>query len=101
MNKLETFPWDAADHLETKEDIAAYLEAALEDGDPALVAAVLGDIARSKGVTNIARETGLGRESLSGRMSNAVESSSARFLFILMRNCCTDRINKLCYSLYQ
>jgi probable addiction module antidote protein len=44
--------------------MAAYLEAALEDGDPALVAAVLGDIARAEGMTRIARETGLGRESL-------------------------------------
>ncbi|MFM5888120.1 MAG: addiction module antidote protein, partial [Dolichospermum sp.] len=44
--------------------MAAYLEAALEDGDPNLVVAALGDIARSKGMTNIARETGLGRESL-------------------------------------
>ena len=44
--------------------MAAYLEAALEDGDPALVAVALGDIARSKGMTQIARETGLGRESL-------------------------------------
>jgi probable addiction module antidote protein len=48
----------------SKEDIAAYLEAALEDGDPNLVVAALGDIARSKGMTNVARETGLGRESL-------------------------------------
>ena len=64
MNKVSTYLWDAAEHLETKEDIAAYLEAALEDGDPSLVAAALGDIARSKGMTNIARETGLGRESL-------------------------------------
>jgi probable addiction module antidote protein len=64
MDKLKTFPWDAAEHLETKEDIAAYLEVALEDGDPALIVAALGDIARSKGMTQIARETGLGRESL-------------------------------------
>ncbi|MFM7885817.1 MAG: addiction module antidote protein [Pseudanabaena sp.] len=64
MTTIQTYPWDAADHLETKEDMAAYLEAALEDGDPALVVASLGDIARSKGMTNIARETGLGRESL-------------------------------------
>ena len=61
---IQTYPWDAADHLETKEAMAEYLEAALEDGDPALVVAALGDIARSKGMTNIARETGLGRESL-------------------------------------
>jgi len=64
MATIQTYPWDAAEHLETQEDIAAYLEAALEDGDPNLVVAALGDIARSKGMTNIARETGLGRESL-------------------------------------
>jgi|SRR4051812_20773263 probable addiction module antidote protein len=59
-----TRPWDAAEHLETEEDMAAYLEAALQEGDTALVAAALGDIARAKGITQIARETGLGRESL-------------------------------------
>ena len=64
MNKVPTSLWDAAEHLETQEDMAAYLEAAFEDGDPNLVVAALGDIARSKGMTNIARETGLGRESL-------------------------------------
>jgi probable addiction module antidote protein len=64
MVKTKTKPWDAAEHLEIEEDMAAYLEAALEDGDPALVAAALGDIARAKGMSEIARETGLGRESL-------------------------------------
>lgn len=64
MAKIRTKPWDAADYLETGEDMAAYLEAAFEDGDPALIAAVLGDIARARGMTQIAREAGLGRESL-------------------------------------
>jgi len=64
MAKTKTSPWDPANHLKTEEDMAAYLEAALEDGDPALVAAALGDIARAKGMTQIAREAGLGRESL-------------------------------------
>jgi probable addiction module antidote protein len=64
MAKPRTRPWDPAEHLETEEDMAAYLEAALQEGDPALVAAALGDIARAKGITQIARETGLGRESL-------------------------------------
>jgi len=64
MEKTETRPWDPAEHLETEEDMAAYLEAVLEDGDATLVAAALGDIARAKGMTQIARETGLGRESL-------------------------------------
>lgn len=62
--KTKTLPWDAAEHLETEDDMAAYLEAALEEGDASLVAAALGDIARAKGMTAIARETGLGRESL-------------------------------------
>ncbi len=64
MTKTNTRPWDVAEHLETDEDMAAYLEATLEEGDPALITAALGDIARAKGMTQIARETGLGRESL-------------------------------------
>jgi len=64
MAKTRTKKWDAAEHLRSDEDTAAYLEAALEDGDPALVAAVLGDIARAKGMTEVARQAGLGRESL-------------------------------------
>ncbi len=64
MVKIVTTPWDPADHLRNDEDMAAYLEAALEEGDPTLVAAALGDIARAKGMTQIAREAGLGRESL-------------------------------------
>jgi probable addiction module antidote protein len=64
MKKITTSLWDASDHLESEEDIIAYLEAALEDGDPALISAVLGDIARAKGMTQISKRTGLGRESL-------------------------------------
>ena len=64
MTKTKTSPWDAAEHFETDEDMAAYLEAALDVGDPVLITAALGDIARAKGMTQIARETGLGRESL-------------------------------------
>jgi probable addiction module antidote protein len=64
MAKTKTLPWDPAEHLESEEDMAAYLEAAFEEGDSALVAAALGDIARVKGMTELARETGLGRESL-------------------------------------
>ena len=56
--------WDASENLETEDDMVAYLESALEDGDPALINAVLGDIARAKGMTDIAEKTGLGRTSL-------------------------------------
>ena len=55
-----TSPWDAADSLETKEDIAAYLDAVLEDGDTDLLKAALGDIARARGMTEIAQAAGLG-----------------------------------------
>jgi len=64
MPKTQTTAWDPAEHLNTEDDMAAYLEAALEDGDPTLVAAALGDIARAKGMSQVARQAGLGRESL-------------------------------------
>jgi probable addiction module antidote protein len=53
-----------ADHLETEEDIAAYLDAAFEEHDTSLIAAALGDVAGAKGMAQIARDAGLGRESL-------------------------------------
>ena len=55
---------DSAAFLKTDEDIAHYLEAVFEDGDPRLVAAALGDVARAKGMAQIAKAAGLGRESL-------------------------------------
>jgi probable addiction module antidote protein len=64
MGKIQTEPWDAADHLKTAEEMAAYLEAALEDGDPVLIKAALCDIARAKGASQIARESGIEQESL-------------------------------------
>lgn len=62
--KIETRPYDPVRYFKTEEDMAAYLEAALEDGDPAVIAAALGNISRAKGMTKIARKAGLGRESL-------------------------------------
>jgi probable addiction module antidote protein len=61
---LKTTRWDIADILKTKKDIVAYLDAVLEDGDPELLKAALGDIARSKGMTELAKTAGLGRSSL-------------------------------------
>ena len=83
MPKTKTTPWDPADHLETEEDMVAYLEAALEDGDPTLVAAALGDIARAKGMTQIAREAGLGRESLYKALSPAGNPEFATILKVV------------------
>jgi probable addiction module antidote protein len=62
--KIKTIPWDSAAYLKTDKDIANYLEAVFEDGDPALIAHALGDVARAKGMAQIAKATGLGRESL-------------------------------------
>jgi probable addiction module antidote protein len=61
---IQTTRWDVSEHLDSEEAIVAYIEAVLEDGDPALIAAALGDIARARGMSQIARETGLSRESL-------------------------------------
>lgn len=49
---VTTSPWDAADHLDSKEAILAYLEAVFEDGDPALIAASINDVARAKGLAS-------------------------------------------------
>lgn len=83
MAKTVTTPWDPADHLRTDEDMAAYLEAALEEGDPTLVAAALGDIARAKGMTQVAREAGLGRESLYKALSPAGNPEFATILKVV------------------
>src|SRR5437868_1764492 len=64
MKQATTKLWDAAEHLDAPGAAVAYLDAALEDGDPCLVTAALGDIARAQGMTKIANATGLGRESL-------------------------------------
>lgn len=64
MPKTATTLWDPAEHLTSTEAKVAYLESALQEGDPALVAAALGDIARASGMSQVARDTGLGRESL-------------------------------------
>lgn len=66
MSKTKTSRYDVADHLRTPGEMAAYLEASIEEanGDAAFIAKALGDIARAKGMTQVARETGLSRESL-------------------------------------
>lgn len=55
----DTTRWSALDHLDSDEEQAAYLDAALDDGDSGLVATVIGDIARARGVTRFAEETGI------------------------------------------
>ena len=62
--KLKTSKWDAVDYLKTDQDMADYLEAAMEDGHPAVIATAIGNIARAKGMTQVARKAGIGRVSL-------------------------------------
>jgi probable addiction module antidote protein len=66
MAKTVATRYDVAEHLRTPEEMAAYLEACLEEahGDAAFIAKALGDIARAKGMTQVARDAGLSRESL-------------------------------------
>ena len=80
MAKIKTTKYDVAEYLNTPEEMAAYLEACLDEanGNAAFVAKALGNIARAKGMSEIARETGLSRESLykslSGERSPSFET---------------------------
>ncbi len=66
MGKTKTTRYDIAEHLRTPEEMATYLEACLEeaDGNAPFIAKALGDIARAKGMAQVARDSGLSRESL-------------------------------------
>ncbi|MBK8307820.1 MAG: putative addiction module antidote protein [Gammaproteobacteria bacterium] len=66
MGKTKTSKYDVAEHLRTPEEMAAYLEACMEeaDGDATFIAKALGDIARARGMSQVARDAGLPRESL-------------------------------------
>ncbi|WP_313083951.1 addiction module antidote protein [Pulveribacter sp.] len=83
MSTIKTRPFDAANYLRDEADIAAYLQAAVEDGDPALLAAALGDIARARGMTQLARDTGLSRESLYKSLSGERAPSSDTLFKVL------------------
>ena len=83
MAKTLTRPWAASDYLENEEDIVAYLEAAFDDGDSRLITAALGDIAKSKGMTKIASEAGLGRESLYKTLSHDGNPSFSTVLKVM------------------
>jgi len=83
VGRVRTRYWDAAEYLETEEDVVAYLEAALEEQDAALFAAALGDVARARGIARIARATGLGRESLYKALSPDGNPELATILKVL------------------
>jgi probable addiction module antidote protein len=85
MGKTITTRYDVAEHLRTPEEMAAYLEACLEEanGDAAFIAKALGDIARAKGMTQVARDAGLSRESLYKALSGDRSPSFDTILKVL------------------
>mgnify|MGYP000082402416 CR=1 FL=1 len=68
---VKTTPFDAAAYLQTEEDILYYLEAAMEGNDPKHIASALGDVARSQGMSEIAKKAGLGRQALYSALSES------------------------------
>lgn len=76
MTKSKTRAFDAANYLDTEEDIAEYLRQVLVDNDPVELAAALGDIARARGMSKLAADTGLSRESLYKSLSGERAPSS-------------------------
>lgn len=86
VRRKETFTrWDAADYLRSAADMAAYLEACIEEAgdDPALIAAALGDIARARGMTKMAHDTGLTRENLYKALSPRGNPSMSTLLKVM------------------
>jgi len=86
QRKKEAFSrWDAADYLKSDDDMAAYLQACLEEAsdDPSLIAAALGDIARARGMVQLAKETGLTREGLYKALSKDGNPSLGTVLKVL------------------
>lgn len=85
MIKTKTTRYDVAEHLRTPEEMAAYLEACIEEanGDAAFIAKALGDIARAKGMTQVAREAGLSRESLYKALSGDRSPDFATILKVI------------------
>lgn len=85
MGTIKLRKWDSAEHLKTDGDIALYLEACFDEAgeDAAFITKALGTIARAKGMTQLAKETGLGRESLYRALSGEGNPSFATILKVI------------------
>jgi len=73
---VKTTQWDPSEYLDSPKAIAAYLETAFDDGDPALIAAALGDIAHTMGLTQLAHQAGVTREALYKALSPSSDPGS-------------------------
>jgi probable addiction module antidote protein len=83
MKPVKTTIWEPAEYLETDEQIAAYLEDIFKSGDPNLIIAAIGDVARARGMSKIADETNRGRESLYKSLSQCGNPSFETVLKVL------------------
>ena len=84
MTEIDTLKrFDIQEHLQTPDDVLRYLEAVFEDGDPKLIAAALGDVARANGMSNIARKAGVTREALYKALSETGDPRLTTFLGVL------------------
>lgn len=80
---LETRKWDAADYLDSEEAVFAYIEAAFEDGDTAVIAHALGNVARARGMSGVAKEAGVTREALYKGLTENGDPRLSTFLGVL------------------
>lgn len=80
---LETRKWDAAEYLDSEEAIFAYIEAAFEDGDAAVITHALGNVARARGMTGIAKEAGVTREALYKALTETGDPKLSTLLGVL------------------
>lgn len=83
MNTMKVRKWDVVEYLKTEEDMLLYFDACLEEGDPALITATLGDIARAKGMSQVARDTGISREGLYKALSGEGNPEFATVLKVM------------------
>ena len=79
----KTTEFDMADYLDSEEMITAYINTALEDGDPALISAALGDVARARGMSQLSRETGVSRDGLYKALSPTGNPSLSTFQSVI------------------
>jgi probable addiction module antidote protein len=79
----KTLPYDSADYLDDADSIAAYLEAAFEDGDPTVITHALGVVARAKGMSQLARNAGVTREALYKALTAEGDPKLSTFIGVL------------------
>jgi probable addiction module antidote protein len=83
MSTIKFRKWDVVEYLKSEEDMVLYFDACLEEGNPALITAALGDIARAKGMSQVARDTGISREGLYKALSGEGNPEFATVLKVM------------------